>query len=84
LGSIILLFGSLETGGAFAGQISEKALQQIEALMKEKGSRNPVQRKISSQLIYALKMKRGMSIANGIQTLRPVLMLISREKQLLI
>ena len=70
MGLMVLLFGFLETEGIFAEQISSNALQQIQALMDEKASRTPVQRKISSQLIYALKMKHGMSIANGIQTLR--------------
>ncbi|HEX8138033.1 MAG TPA: S8 family serine peptidase, partial [Pyrinomonadaceae bacterium] len=52
-----------------AGPISEHALQQIQALMAEKAARTPVQQKISSQLIYSIKMASGQAIANGVTTL---------------
>src|SRR6267378_8316564 len=49
--------------------ISESAMQQIEALIEEKESRTPAQRKINSQLLYAEKMARGEAIARNVQTL---------------
>lgn len=51
------------------GQISLNVQKQIQALVAEKMSRTPEQRKIDSQLIYASKMAAGESIANGVQTL---------------
>jgi hypothetical protein len=50
--------------------ISPQALAQIEALAQEKAARTPAERKISSQLLYAIKMQRGQQIAPGVQ-LRP-------------
>lgn len=50
-------------------QISPEAARQIEALMEEKESRTPAQRKIDSQLLYTIKMERGESIARGVPTL---------------
>src|SRR5215813_837393 len=52
-----------------SGDISPPALEQIEALLREKDSRKGAQRKIDSQLIYALKMWRDETIAEGVQTL---------------
>src|SRR2546421_7082308 len=49
--------------------ISDSALQQIQALIEEKESRTPAQRKINSQLLYAEKMARGEAIARNVQTL---------------
>ena len=49
--------------------ISAEALAQIEALIREKESRSPTERKLDSQLIYELKMDRGENIANGIRSL---------------
>ena len=51
------------------GQISLSAQKQIQALVAEKMSRTPAQRKIDSQLIYATRMARGESIAAGVQSL---------------
>src|SRR5438874_134840 len=50
-------------------KIADNVAQQIQALIAEKESRTPAQRKIDSQLIYAMKMHRGKSVAQGIQTL---------------
>ncbi len=47
-------------------KIASTAEQQIQALIAEKESRTPAQQKIDSQLLYALKMHRGESIAQGI------------------
>ncbi|HEY8228573.1 MAG TPA: S8 family serine peptidase [Pyrinomonadaceae bacterium] len=49
--------------------ISPEALAQIEALILEKESRTPTERKMDSQLIYELKMDRGEAVANGVRTL---------------
>src|SRR6266446_4877404 len=50
-------------------RISDTAIQQIQALMSEKESRTPAQQKIDSQLLYAIKMRRGQGVAAGVQTL---------------
>ena len=50
-------------------RISQSALRQIEALMEEKESRTPEQKKIDSQLLYRLKQKRGVRIAPGVDRL---------------
>jgi len=57
--------------GATARQsdISPGAMAQIEALIREKDSRTGAQQKMDSQLIYALKMRRGAMIAEGVRTL---------------
>src|SRR5438132_3768059 len=47
-------------------KIATTAEQQIQALIAEKESRTPARQKIDSQLLYALKMHRGESIAQGI------------------
>ena len=49
-----------------AADISPEALAQIDALIREKDSRTPVQQKIDSQLLYELKMESGRPIADGI------------------
>ncbi|BAC89218.1 FG-GAP-like repeat-containing protein [Gloeobacter violaceus] len=51
-------------------KIGENAKRQIEALMREKARRTPTQRKIDSQLLYALKQQRGESFAQGVGPLR--------------
>ena len=52
-----------------AGDISPEALAQIDALIREKESRSPAERKLDSQLIYELKMRSGAQVARGVQTL---------------
>jgi len=49
--------------------IAESAQQQIQALVTEKELRSPIQRKIDSQLLYAIKIRRGEAIATGVQKL---------------
>src|SRR4051794_62744 len=53
----------------FLNEISPEAMQQIQAIQAEKGSRTGVQKKIDSNLLYALKMERGQPVAAGIPTL---------------
>ena len=48
--------------------ISPQALAQIDALMKEKETRTPAERKIDSQLLYARRMQQGLPIAPGVPT----------------
>jgi hypothetical protein len=50
-------------------QISPVTAALIEALMLEKQSRTPVQRKVDSQLLYELKMFQGQAIAAGVTEL---------------
>jgi subtilisin-like proprotein convertase family protein len=49
--------------------IAPSAMAQIAALLAEKETRTPAQRKIDSQLIYARRMQMGVPIAPGVQTL---------------
>jgi hypothetical protein len=45
-------------------------MQQLTSLLAEKAARTPIQRKVSSRLLYAAKMQRGLPIAPGVATLR--------------
>ncbi|MEP7341021.1 MAG: putative Ig domain-containing protein [Acidobacteriota bacterium] len=47
-------------------KLSQGAQRQIKALLDEKASRTPAQRKLDSQLLYAAKMRRGEQIASGV------------------
>ena len=49
--------------------IAPEALAQIEALIREKETRSPAERKIDSQLLYARRMQQGLPVAPGVQTL---------------
>ena len=49
--------------------ISPEALAQIEALILEKETRSATDRKLDSQLIYELKMRAGVQVARGMQTI---------------
>ena len=51
-----------------ASDIAPEALAQIDALIREKETRSPVQRKIDSQLLYEMRIKQRVPVANGIQT----------------
>ena len=57
--------GLLITAEASQGQLSPGALEQIAALEQEKASFTPAQRKLDSQLVFALKQSRGELIAEG-------------------
>src|SRR5438552_2761679 len=50
-------------------EISESAWQQIQALEIDKDSRTPAEQKIDSQLLYAIKMRRGQAVAAGVHIL---------------
>jgi subtilisin-like proprotein convertase family protein len=49
--------------------ITPEGLAQIEALLREKETRTPAERKIDSQLLYAMRMAQGLPVAPGVQTL---------------
>src|SRR5215210_4578871 len=50
--------GAQEPGAA--NGIAPEGLAQIEALIREKETRTPAEQKIDSQLLYALRMQRGL------------------------
>jgi subtilisin-like proprotein convertase family protein len=56
-------------GGQDVNGISPQALAQIDALLQEKAARTPAERKIDSQLLYAMRMAQGQPVAPGVQTL---------------
>lgn len=49
-------------------QLDQNAAAQIAALIREKESRTPAQRKIDSRLLYQYRMSRGLAIAEGVPT----------------
>ena len=49
--------------------IAPEGLAQIQALLQEKETRTPAERKIDSQLLYARRMQQGLPVAPGVQTL---------------
>jgi subtilisin-like proprotein convertase family protein len=55
-----------------AATLSIEAQRQISALLEEKQSRTPAQRKINSKLLYAMKEQRGQAMTRGgeVRTLR--------------
>ncbi|HEX9186324.1 MAG TPA: neuroendocrine convertase 1, partial [Vicinamibacteria bacterium] len=50
-------------------RLAPQALRQMQALLAEKASRTPVQRRIDSQLLAAHRVRRGLPVARGITTL---------------
>ena len=57
------------SNGLGAEQMSDRARQQIEALMQEKASRSAGRKKMDSNLIYGIKMHRGEQLAPGVDKL---------------
>src|SRR5258708_36871872 len=51
--------------------LSPSALAQIQALQREKASRTAAQKKLDSQLVYALRLSRNELSAFGITNLHP-------------
>jgi subtilase family protein/proprotein convertase P-domain-containing protein len=70
--SIITLFPDCTAAQQSGAQLSSAAQSQIKALLDEKAARTPAQRKIDSQLLYAMKARRGESMTgrNEVRTLR--------------
>ena len=58
---------ALGGGGPIQG-ISDQAARQMNALIREKLSWTPAQRKIDSQLIFESKKQKKQSIADGVDT----------------
>ncbi len=50
-------------------KITPEGARQIQALMEEKESRTPAQRKIDSNILFEIKKQRGQEIARGIPTI---------------
>lgn len=67
---MLLVLAFLIAGPVSAQRISEAAARQIKSLMDEKASRTPAQKKINSQILYALKMDRGQRITPDVASLR--------------
>ena len=66
----IVLLGLLTSGYGIAQQIQLSALKQIQSLAQEKENRTPAQKKMDSQVWYALKMERGQAITSDVATLQ--------------
>src|SRR5258706_13714383 len=45
--------------------LSVDVMRQIQALNAEKESRTPAQKKLDSQLVYAIKQRNGQAVAAG-------------------
>jgi hypothetical protein len=72
-GAILALATPQDSTGQPRGpglRIGDEVRQQIASLRAEKAARSPAQRKISSRLLYASKMRRGLAIAPGVLVLR--------------
>ena len=67
-GGIPTVTAALRGGGQIRG-ISEQAARQMNALIQEKLSWTPAQRKIDSQLIFESKKQKKQLIAEGVDTL---------------
>ncbi len=61
--------GAAAQGAADTPNLTASAQQQIRALLDEKTRRTPAQQKLDSQLLYAVKMRRGEQIAPGVRQL---------------
>lgn len=71
--ALALATASLASGGRAAAQsvgLSPALREQLEAVLIEKASRTPAQRKISSRLLAAARMRRGLPVAAGIPNVR--------------
>ena len=83
----IAVFGMIGSGARLAiaqtRELSPRVLDQIRALQEEKAARTPTQRKISSHLLYALKMHRREPIARGVPTLRSDIVIAPDETVLM-
>lgn len=67
----LLVFGCRSAYGALPVAVSQAALDQIGALLAEKASWTPVQNKMDSELVHAVKSFRGQSFASGATGLKP-------------
>ena len=66
---LTLLLGLLGFDAAAQG-ISQQAARQIQAFATDKAARTPAQKKLSSRLIFASRMNRGLPAVAGVQTVQ--------------
>ena len=64
------LLGAAPETAVAQQQLTPQIRQQLEAIMEEKASRTPAQRKISSQLLYELKRRRADPLFTAVPELR--------------
>lgn len=76
-----LLASAALQGGPADQQIGGQAVLQISALMEEKLSRTPAQRKLDSHLHFAVKLNRGEAIAPGVSSLASVSARVKTDDQ---
>jgi hypothetical protein len=62
--------------------LSPQVLKQISALEDEKANRTPAEQKIDSQILYAIKMRRGLPVAAGVPAQRVNLQTDSKNRVL--
>jgi hypothetical protein len=69
-GAVLCLLAALPAAVAEAqDRLAPQALRQMQALLAEKASRTPVQRRIDSQLLAASRVRQGREVARGIPDL---------------
>ncbi len=64
--SIVFLFGFFSVYRATA-QVKKETLNQIEALLKEKNLRTPIEQKIDSRLLQAVRERIGQQMVKGLR-----------------
>lgn len=68
---MVFIFTCVSVFGASPVVISPAALEQIGALLAEKASWTPVQGKLDSELVHAVKNFRGQAFASGLTSFKP-------------
>ena len=66
----VLALSVVVSGVEAAEELPPQLVQQINALLADKAARTPAQQKLSSDLLYAIRMARGEAAAPGIPTQR--------------
>jgi hypothetical protein len=69
LAALLVITGA-PSASADPARITPLLRQQIGALLAEKAARTPAQRKISSRLLFASRIRRGLAPAPGVPALR--------------
>jgi hypothetical protein len=76
VGRQALVLGGLLVAGfggpAAAQELGERGEQQIRAILTEKASRTPAQRKLATALLYANRESRGLAMVQGLPPLRRI------------
>ena len=67
---VLVRLGPPPTALAQSQQIGAEALQQMSALLAEKKSRSPSQKKLASAILFELKRQRNDPLLAGMPTLR--------------